>query len=83
MRLYQLKLFKLRLVKNIYSTCYDIAFIYFLLPKYFWEFLLSTSYAWGWCDNSWGTGMQLVVAIVFALLYKSVDILVHVPFGIY
>ena len=46
MRLYQRKLFKLRLVKNLYSMLYDMAFIYFLMPKFIWGFVLYTFHSW-------------------------------------
>ena len=83
MRLYQRKLFKLRLIKNMYSMAYDMAFIYFLMPKMIWEFLLWTFHSLEWCNGDWGDSMQLIVAAAFALIYKMLDIIVHVPFGAY
>jgi len=62
---------------------WDSLFMYFLMPKIIWEFLLWTFHAWGWCDSDWGPYMQLVVAIPYGLIYKLLDIVVHMPFGIY
>ena len=83
MRLYQRKLFKLRLIKNMYSMLYDMAFIYFLMPKIIWESLLWTFHSLEWCNGDWGGGMQLIVAAAFAVIYKVLDIIVHIPFGAY
>ena len=83
MREYQRKIFKVRISKNIYSMAYDLLFMYFLMPKLIWEFLLWTFHEWGWCDSNWGPYSQLAVAIPFGLIYKLLDIVVHMPFGIY
>ena len=62
---------------------YDVAFIYFLMPNRIWEFLLWTFRSFKWCNWDWGDGMQLLVAVAFTLIYKVLDIIVHLPFGVY